>query len=187
MTEFVKICPQCQLANPEYENVCSGCGHFIAMEVAVQAPVEPASVENQPQEADVEVDRNAGEQAPVAPTMRYQPEQLSFYLELTASGDIFTIENGTILGQRHASSKANVQIPPDRPGAEFLHRQHCRFSNEKGQWRVQAMDQIPLGQEFTNPTFVNQNRLGAGQWAVLANGDQIRLSGLLFEVKMVGQ
>ncbi len=174
MAEFVRICPRCGNANPEYENVCSTCNQFIGMEAA--APAQ-RSMEGQIAGAP----KSESAQA----TRRYVPVAESFFLQLPETELLLTVGPGNLLGQAHASGDAQLQIPESVDGSRYLHRRHCRFEREQESWLVIALDQRQYGSEFTNPTFVNQHRLAPGSRHVLKDGDQLRLSGLTFSVRMV--
>lgn len=184
MAEFVRICPKCAQVNPEYENLCGACGQFIGMEAAVPAP-QAAPRKPVPPEPEALVPPKVDEQA----TRRYVPEPESFFLQLQDADLLLTVSAGSVLGQAHASNDAQLQIPETVEGSRYLHRRHCRFERGfeqgRGQWLVTAIDQLEIGSEFTNPTFVNQHRLAPGERHPLNEGDQLRLSGLTFIVRTV--
>lgn len=152
MVEFVRVCPRCGTANPEYENLCRKCNHFIGMEAAIDSA-----------------------QAPLAERSRSQGDPL---LQLTVPGTSigFEVKSGDLLGQAHPQSEAQLQLPPTLPDLAFVHRRHCRFLLAGGQWYLEAVDQTPLGQGFTNPTWLNGVRLEPGERHPLGNGDDLRLS-----------
>ncbi len=178
MAEFVRICPKCGMVNPEYENLCTACDQFIGMEGAVPVPRETAPPEPEPEPGGPQPARDQA-------TRRYVPEAESFFLQLQDGDLLLTATAGSELGQSHASSDAGLQIPDTVAGSRYLHRRHCRFEWVKGQWLVTAIDQSASGSEFTNPTFVNQHRLAPGDSHPLSDGDQLRLSGVTFSVRMV--
>jgi pSer/pThr/pTyr-binding forkhead associated (FHA) protein len=176
MAEFVRICPRCGRPNPEYENLCAACDQFIGMEPAVAAPA-PAPTGG---------DDGAGADGADTPaTRRYTPLAESFFLRLESADLLLTVRPGSVLGQAHPTSDADLQVPDAVEGSDFLHRRHCRFEREAQRWTVTALDQSAYGSEFTNPTFVNQHRLAAGATHPLQDGDELRLSGLTFVVRMV--
>ena len=178
MADFVRICPKCGRANPEYENLCVACDQFIGMENAIPAPV--------PRSAEPKDDGKAGpETSNPQATRRYTPVAESFFLRLHGPDLLLTVRSGSVLGQAHASSDADLQIREAVEGCRFVHRRHCRFRREAERWTVTALDQSAFGSEFTNPTFVNQHRLAPGADHALQDGDQLRLSGLTFVVRMV--
>jgi hypothetical protein len=174
MAEFVRICPRCGQTNPEYENLCGACNQFIGMEAAVPAPPPTGGQEAAP----------AGPQHTQA-TRRYVPVAESFFLQLPESDLLLTVRPGDVLGQAHVSNDAQLQVPASVQGSGFLHRRHCRFERDEGGWRVIAIEQRAHGSGFTNPTFVNQHRLAPGDRHPLGDGDQLRLSGLSFNVRVV--
>lgn len=192
MPQFVKICPKCGRSSPEYENLCAGCQQFIGMEPAVPAPAETAQAKTEPDP----VDSATTEPPPDAPRQTAptaQPEerpaapkpQPTCYLSLLGGGQVFTLHDGTVMGQAHETSHATVRIPAGIDGVEYVHRQHCRFEYRNARWRVQALDQTGFNQDFTNPTRVNQHLVLPGSWHPLKDGDELRLSGVGFQVKII--
>jgi hypothetical protein len=177
MAEFVRICPKCGHINPEYENLCTACNQFIGMESAVPAaPPMAETVKRSPVTHSPEAESAQA-------TRRYVPVAESFYLQLEDVQSLLTVRPGFVLGQAHASSDAQLQIPQTVRGSSFLHRRHCRFELDDKGWRVIAVEQPQSA--FTNPTFVNQHKLGPGESHPLSDGDQLRLSGLNFSVRMI--
>lgn len=173
MADFVKICPQCQAINPEYENICTQCGQFIGMETPVARPQPKPAAKAKPKTA------------PPAATQRFDPAAVCFYLEAPGSDTVYTIHHGDVLGQAHPSSAAQVQIDANLQGSEFIHRQHCRFECKDGIWYVTALDQKAFQRDFTNPTFVNQHRLAPNTRQALKDGDRLGLSGVFLQVKII--
>ncbi len=182
MAERVRICPRCGRTNPEYENVCTGCDQFIGMEPATAAPPTPAA---DPEPDPKPAARQAAAEAPPAQaTRRWQPRSEGLYLRLADTGLTLTAGPGDVLGQAHPASDAALQVPSTVDGSAYLHRRHCRFLQEQGRWLVLALDQAEFGSDFTNPTFVNGQRLAPGERRPLADRDQLRLSGLTFELRI---
>ena len=181
MTDFVRICPKCGHSNPEYENACSACNQFIGMEAAVPRPAstEPLITEEKTSE------EKTPPADPVSPTLRFPSQELSFYLEHQGSGQVFTIKPGWLVGQAHPSNEAEIQIPQEIEGSEFIHRRHCRFDYAEGCWTVTALGQNRYGQDFTNPSFLNERALPSDQPQALHNGDILRLSGVSFSIKFI--
>jgi pSer/pThr/pTyr-binding forkhead associated (FHA) protein len=163
MTEFVKICPQCGQANPEYEHLCGQCNHFIGLEAAQPAVQNP-------------------------PVQAVTPAELRGGLLLTLPGTTlsFPVRSGDTLGQSHPDSDAQIQLPPSVTDVAYIHRRHCRFQQAADQWLLEAIDQGPLGREFTNPTWVNGVRLEPGERCPLGHGDDLRLSGTTLLVQLRG-
>lgn len=181
MTEFVKICPKCGTPNPEYENLCAECGQFIGMEPATPRP------QTSPPAAPAEAPAAPPPAAPERPTpaAATAAERAFFYLEPAFDHEILTVRENAILGQAHAQSEAEVQIPGRIEGAAFLHRRHCRFEHRNHGWQVQVLDQSRYGREFTNPTRVNGEEVMPGDSRRLDDGDELRLSGLGFRVRIL--
>ena len=185
--QFVKICPKCGRSNPEYENLCTGCQQFIGMEPAVPKPVETDRAETAPPAARRAVEPPQAAPQQSAPTQQpgENPAVPTCYLSVIGAGQIFTLHDGTVLGQAHQTSQATVQIPAEIQGVEYVHRQHCRFEYRDSRWRVQAIDQSGFDQAFTNPTKVNQHLVSPGAWHPLQDGDELRLSGVGYQIKVI--
>jgi len=175
VAEFVKVCPKCGEINPEYENLCGGCRLFIGMEPSVVRPSQPPT----PTEPAGGTGEDSGEisQCATASCCR---------VGLPGSGVELAVTDGALLGQAHPGSPAGMQLPREVPGVAYVHRRHCRFFLLEGQWYLEAVDQAPLGQGFTNPTWVNGVELPPGGRQVLADGDELRLSGVRLRVVIEG-
>lgn len=173
MTKFVKVCPKCSHHNPEYENICGQCQHFIGMEAPVKASSSPQLPETPPPSP-----------LPQSNTSASTETTTSFYLESADGTQIYTIKSGWTIGQAHPSSQAEIQVG-QLEGCQFIHRQHCRFTFKNEQWYLTAIDQKPLGREFTNPTVINQKPLNPGKSRPIKNGDKVELSNVVFYVRMV--
>lgn len=174
MTDFIKICPQCGQQNPEYENLCSACGHFIAMESAV--PKQPAKPKD-----------SAAKPKMPATTSRSQPseETASFYLHVEQTGQLHTVKSGWVIGQAHSSSTAHIQLAAELDGCRYVHRQHAQFSYQDGHWWVTALDQKAFQRDFSNPSFLNQQPLELEKPHILQDGDRLVLSNVVLFVKMI--
>ena len=191
MPQFVKICPKCGRSNPEYENLCADCQQFIGMEPAVPKPAESGQTRAEPDPVDSAAPPRPEAPAQTAPVT--EPEERpqapapspAFYLSLNGEGQVFTLQDGSVMGQAHSTSQATVQIPTGVDGVEYVHRQHCRFEYRDARWRVQPLEQAPFNQTFTNPTRVNQHLVRPGSWHPLNDGDELRLSGVSFHVKII--
>jgi hypothetical protein len=177
MTTFVKICPKCGHRNPEYENACSVCTHFIGMETpqAITAPTVSKSQTSPTLDAPRAVAR---------PADAHLPETTALYLQVLGDSQIFELRDGWIIGQAHPSSNADLQLR-DLPGINYVHRRHCQFFYKDDAWHVLAIDQRELGSDFTNLTTVNQTRIAPGQTHRLAGGDQLSLANLKLVVRIV--
>ena len=192
MPQFVKICPKSGRTNPEYENLCAGCQQFIGMEPAVPKPAETGQAKTEPdpvESAAAEPQSDALQQTAPASAPDEHPASPkappTCYISVHGTGQVFTLHDGTVLGQAHATSQATVQIPAGIDGVECVHRQHCRFEYRDSRWHVQALDQTGFNQDFTNPTRVNQHLIRPGTWHPLDDGDELRLSGVGFQVKII--
>ena len=192
MTEYVRVCPKCAEFEPEYEVTCSHCGHFLGAEAVVprpaKAPDQPAAQESKP--------------APPPEPASQTSEQVSgqakatavLYLELPNNGEVLAANSGDIIGQSHESSTAQLQIPTEIPGSQFVHRYHCRVEqsqslNEQGNssisWWITPLSQASQGSEFTNPTSINQQKVNPDRKVMVKDGDIISLSGIQLKVCII--
>jgi hypothetical protein len=180
MSRFVKICSKCRHANPEFENICGRCGHFIGMETPVIAapPSPPAPQPPAPESAVPAPPRRD------AATLTAMPRPAVLYLQVLGTHQVFELRDGWTIGQAHASNNAELQLH-DLPGLSYVHRQHCRFEHNGETWLVRAIDQKQHGREFTNPTRVNQVNVEAGHTHPLHNGDELTLAKLSFVVRIL--
>lgn len=175
----VKRCPKCGHRNSEQADLCEVCEEFLGLVApeTVQDPVEPERVA---------LDPIPTEPPPAASGRITQVETAApprLYLETPAGQRAYPVKSGDIVGQAHATSAAQVQIEP-LPGAQCIHRQHCRFDWRDGQWHVTALDQRLLGSDFTNSTVLSGQRLVPGDSRPLRSGDRLALAGVLFTVRI---
>lgn len=178
MTEFVRICPRCSHINPEYENLCAECQQFIGMEPSVPRPATVAKEIPPAAEPVAEKPAVRTTTTMVAEAKRDTPA--SFYL---STGSLtLTIHDGAVIGQQHPGNRSAVQIPSDTVGCRYIHRQHCSFHYHDNAWHVQAIDQQIFGQSFTNPSWLNEERLVVSQQYRLQRGDILRLSAVTLTV-----
>lgn len=187
MLRYVKICPRCGRHNDEFSEACDQDGEFLGMVPATpadSAPPEPVLKPTQPPQQVKPADAPQTEVAPESEqepvTSRLEEVRHRLYLEVQPSGQCYEVSNGDIVGQAHPTSPAKVQLE-NVPGVNYVHRNHCSFEYRDNRWHVTAIAQ----QSYTNPTFVNQQRLGPGQSAPLSNGDRLMLSNVPLHVRVV--
>ncbi len=192
MTEFVKICPRCSAANPEYENICSSCQQFIGMEPAIPKPVTAVpEAENNFDGLHSTVQKNIEAKIPFENTVDNETEieeteeKPAIYAQISNSNEILMLYPESIIGQTHPSSQATAPIPSHIPGAAYVHRQHCRIEYDNEQWYVFAIDQSAYQQEFNNPTRVNQKVISPGSRQRIYNNDELRLSGVSLRLRIM--
>ncbi|CAK0754251.1 putative FHA domain-containing protein [Gammaproteobacteria bacterium] len=206
MTDYVRICPRCGQINPEYDNLCTTCLHFIGMEEAVPASTSatvadgathPADTTTAPTTIPSPIHRSAATMPPSSPTpqlaplnpigepltQRFVPTEPSLFLEV-AKDKLLPVHPGWRLGQAYSSNDAEIQLPAQLVGVEFVHRYHCCFDHDQGRWYVTALDQRSLARDFTNPTYINGRLLPPGERSVLTDGDELRLSGVRLWVRI---
>ncbi|CAK0760723.1 putative FHA domain-containing protein [Gammaproteobacteria bacterium] len=193
MTDYVRICPRCGHVSPEYDNVCGMCQHFIGMEEAVPppprataTPVTPAAAPQPPTVPPPPLAQRTVTPTDLAReplTQRFVSSDPTLFLEV-GNGTLLPMRSGWRLGQAHASNDAEVQLPAQTAGVEFVHRHHCRFDHERTQWYVTALDQRLLGRDFTNRTQINGRLLPPGERRTLSDGDELRLSGVILRIRI---
>ncbi len=181
MADYVRICPQCGQRNPERENLCSKCGHFLGLvppvlrsevEIAPQSPAENrplASPESQ----------QSGTEPRESPQLQPGPHgEPRLYLESLDTGQTYDIMDGSIVGQSHSSSRADVQLS-GLPNLNFVSRHHCQFHLEKGSWYVTALS------SSLNSTLVSQTPVSKGGRMRLRNGDELLMANVPFRVRLI--
>ena len=129
MRTFVKICPKCGQHNPEYENACSVCAHFIGMETPVPASTTQGERIAPEPIIRTEAPRVATDEARTTATATATDSTAAsqtLYLQVLNSNQVFEIHDGFNVGQAHPSSDASLQLR-DLHGIEFVHRNHCSF------------------------------------------------------------
>ncbi len=184
--KYVKICPRCGHQNGELAEVCDKDGEFLGMVPATPAAPRPAAPEPAPAAAPAV---QASPAAPVAPAPAdpgtraesAPPAPAILYLDCEDSGQCHAIRPGWIVGQSHPTSTAEAQLA-QTPGIQFVHRRHCRFDCEDGQWYVTPIPQA----DYTNPTSVNNRRVAPGVRMPVRNGDRLMLAGVGLTVRILG-
>jgi len=178
MLKYVKICPRCGHANDEFSETCAVDGEFLGMAPAVPATggvSDPVAEGN----ASATVEPTCGE------TNQPETQQIGvpsrvLYLDVAANASCHEIHDGWVIGQAHPTSQAEVQLE-EIPGINFVHRRHCRFENRDDGWYVIALEQP----SYTNPTFINQEKIEPGQARRLRNGDRLGLSNVIVNVRII--
>jgi pSer/pThr/pTyr-binding forkhead associated (FHA) protein len=103
------------------------------------------------------------------------------------SGRTFNVLSGDVVGQKHRTSQAHVQIE-GMADVDAIHRQHCRFILREGQWHVQPIDQRDFRPDkATNRTYVNRVFVLPGTEHPIRNGDQLRLAEVTFNILTLSQ
>jgi len=196
MNEYVKICPVCKHQNPEDSDICEVDGVYLGMTPSVRAK---DVVESSAASADATVmlpnTKSADSQelpppseslvsGEVRTTQRMEDFVPVIYLDLLGTERVFTIQPGYLIGQAHPNSPAEVQLD-QIADVEYVHRQHARFVFENGEWSLIPVDQKSLGRDFTNPTYLNQQKLIPGQPYPLHNGDRLVLGKIPFIIRFI--
>lgn len=166
MNDFVKICPKCGYHNPEGENICRHCSHFLGL-------VRPIP------ETDPEIETpEAAPDLPEIEEVELTPEEAPdmLVLESLTNGRTYMIESGSIVGRADETSQADVQLS-DIPGINFISREHCRFFFQDGQWYATAL------RSAMNGLSVNQTQLGPGERILIEPGDTVVLANVPFRIR----
>jgi hypothetical protein len=187
---YIKICPNCGHHNAEIPK-CSKCKYFIGDVDSVPACEASGNISDDSDSAEPDDHEQPHKTNGYDDTCSVQEEQPHTLggpkttmfsptpmLSLEYSGCSYDVEPGTIMGKADATSSANLQIP-GLPN--YIHRRHCRFDFQNGQWQVTAIE----NEEFTNPTFVNSNKVQPNQSLPLKNGDRLILCDVSFNVRML--
>lgn len=195
MNEYVKVCPVCKHHNPEDSDICEVDGVYLGMTPSVRA-IDAAASPVPPNDATVilpgkkasseSLDEHVGmdPSGERQSTSRLEEAPPVIYLDLLGTERVYTVRAGSLMGQSHAESPADIQLE-QIPDVEYIHRQHARFNYEDGQWSLIPVDQKTLGRDFTNPTYLNQQKLVPGQPYPLHNGDRLVLGKIPFIVRFV--
>ena len=207
---YVKICPRCGYRNDELSEACEKDGEFLGMVPATpdtgsatltpsapisQAAPEPhVAVAAEPAKPIPGADRKAALEETgdkrvtaerssaglCAATNPYDEPCGLLYLEVVGSSQTFEVRDGWIVGQSHPTSAAQIQLA-GLPGISYVHRHHCQFEYRDAAWQVTPVVQP----SFTNPTFLNQQRLVPGRAYQLRNGDRLLLSNIALNIRVV--
>jgi pSer/pThr/pTyr-binding forkhead associated (FHA) protein len=191
MLEYVKICPKCGHVNPEDFDICENktCREFLGFEAPVHISEIKDKIKTQPEtqvgkDKTEVIDDKQQDPAKLSKekiTLRFETAPV-LYLDLPGTSNVYEVQNGWIVGQADPTSNAHVQIS-DIQGVNFIHREHCSFDYVNGQWFVTTI----AHEHFTNPTFVNHQRIQPGQRYPINNGDRLTLSNVTFNVRIIKQ
>lgn len=198
MTEYVKICPRCETANPEHEHLCGNCGNFLGLVRAEPRPAQAKpALETTPARPEPVPDPVPAEQPPPAPEPQAEAEldveeieavpaqkpgrsaRPVLYLESLVNGKSFTVPDQAVVGQAHPTSRADVQLE-GVPDLNYVSRHHCRFDHESNVWFVTSLSSA------MNGTTLNQAPLMSGGRARLKNGDELVMANVPFRVRIAG-
>lgn len=179
MLRYIKVCPRCGFHNDEFAEACARDKEFLGMVPATPADAAPPPICDEAATASAPPAPNGILQD--APAVRAMPESHPrLYVEVAATGQCFEPCPGNVIGQAHPASQANIQLQ-GIPGINYVHRRHCSFDFSNGRWMVTAIGQA----DYTNPTFHNERRVEPGQSVPLADGDRLKLSGVLLHVRIL--
>jgi hypothetical protein len=201
MDEYVKICPTCKHVNNEDSDICEKDGVYLGMTPSVrlkdvlqqtqQMPSSPPPVSESPKDTSAPLataspisSKGEPEAPPPQDTSRYVEAPSVIYLELLGTSKVYTVRQGSVLGQAHPESDTEIQLE-GYPGVNFIHRRHCQFDVDNGQWVVIPIDQVPFGRDFTNPSYLNQEKLVPGKKYPINNGDRLVLGKVPLSIRIV--
>ena len=176
MSPYVKICPRCSTVNPEDEQSCRQCRHFLGM-------VRAERIEQEAAPGPVPEPLPGGSPKPEAEIIRLgasgkeQEPASILYLECKATGRTVPVRPGDMVGQAHPLSQAQVQLS-SIPGIEYVSRHHCWFQMDGEGWTVTALP------ESLNPTMLNGLTLAVSGKMRVSDGDELSLAGVLFRIRL---
>ena len=142
MSPYVKICPRRSTVNPEDEQSCRQCRHFLGM-------VRAERIEQEAAPGPVPEPLPGGSPKPEAEIIRLgasgkeQEPASILYLECKATGRTVPVRPGDMVGQAHPLSQAQVQLS-SIPGIEYVSRHHCWFQMDGEGWTVTALPESLL-------------------------------------------
>jgi hypothetical protein len=192
MIDYVRICPRCEHINNEDVEICGGpnCNppQFLGMVNPVPRPLKmdpppPPPPPNPPKPSGSAGEVDTGRKGSAGPGTGEGrvTERLStpvVYLQCPQTSQTFEIQPGQIVGQKHPTSTAHVQLE-GIPNLNFVSRDHCRFDHENGEWYVTALE------TSLNRTCVNRTLVPKGTRARIRNGDQLVLADVSFQVRIL--
>jgi pSer/pThr/pTyr-binding forkhead associated (FHA) protein len=140
--------------------------------IASQAPVESGS-------PSLPEAGTSGTEPRKSPQFQAVPlGETRLYLESLDTGETYDIMDGSIVGQSHSSSRADVQLT-GLPNLNYVSRHHCQFHLEKGIWYVTALS------SSLNSTIVSQTPVSKGGRMRLRNGDELLMANVPFRVRII--
>lgn len=175
MTEYVKVCPKCAYRNPEGENTCRECGHFLGLIRAEYLPDELDATDVKREIEEItgnEVLAAAGMEPEVIP-----PAGGFIYLDNIPSRRSFLVRDGDVVGQMHPSNQAEVQLE-GLENLNYVSRRHCRFTYENGAWFVTSL------LDALNGSSVNNMKIATGGKVRIRNGDELMMAIVPFRVRI---
>lgn len=187
---YVKICPRCGHCNDELASACDKDGEFLGMVPAIPAssaprPVEPAAKpEPKPEPERPALAPDAmpdSAEAPIEPaTVTAATLGKTLYLDVEGAAQYYQVRDGWVVGQAHPTSTAEIQLS-NLPGVNYVHRRHCMFEYADGGWRVKTL----LQPDYTNPSFLNDQRITPGESVKIQNGDKLRFASVTLRIRIM--
>ena len=178
MAKYIRICPACGHSNEERAATCVMCDEFLGLVEAIPAPDAPEETPpvkepapERPQGAiplDVPVTQRFG-QAPV------------LLVQAVGSEKATRVGDGDVVGRSSEGGQAADMQLDGIDGVEFVHSRHCRFDFRQGAWHCTALDEGSFSPP--NPTYVNERLVPPGGSRRVRDGDRVRLSGVVLEVR----
>lgn len=180
MLEYVRFCPKCERMYPESEIYCSDCDKLLPPPEPPRPPKEGFPLDDTNRETGQNISCHPQEQPHPSVPITIRIVNLSLYLPGTSME--YKVHSGDIIGQKHPSSFAQIQLS-GIDGVNLIHRRHCQFELFDNEWFV-----IPLSQpDFINPTFLNIERLQPGQRYKITNGDKLTLGQTTFLIRITNE
>jgi hypothetical protein len=185
MGRHVRICPICGRPNDETAMACENDSEYLGDVGAVWLEDSPPAQAPAAAPAPTPAPAPAPAHVPLSdPALQAALQEACSYLKLhlPAMNLDFDVADGHTIGQAAPGSLAEIQLPPMQD-ISLVHRRHCRFVYRDRNWHI-----IPLeNPEYTNPTFVNQNRVYPENLSPpLRDGDRIILARTTLIVRIFG-
>lgn len=149
-------CPNCRLQSPAGTLFCLGCAMPMG---AVQAPASPAP--------------GPGRAVRLVQLENLSPTGLALPLPGTDYDGAVTVGRNDLAG----GVIVDVDLTAHAGRERHVSRRHARLCYAGGMVRVEDAGSL-------HGTYVNKQRLAAGQQELLADGDELRLAEMVFRVEV---
>lgn len=185
--------------SPETERKCKVCGEYIGsapptlisdrdaferdykVSSAKDVEPEPASA----QSGAGALDNSPDDQSRGRSTATF-PENFLYLVVNDHPDKRVRVKSGQVVGRLDAPHDGRVEIPwVDGMGMEYVSRWHCRFECDGQQWFVIPEIDKRSALTASNPTYVNGRLVEAGRRSPVVHDDQIRLSGVVLNIRIL--
>ena len=178
MAKYIRRCPGCGHSNEERAATCVKCDEFLGLVEAIPAPRVPEETRPAVEPAPA---RQRGARPLDAPlTLRFGQAPV-LLVQAVGSAKATRVADGDVVGRSSEGSQAADMELDGIDGVEFVHTRHCRFEFRQGAWYCKALDEGSFSPP--NPTYVNERLVPPGESRRVRDGDRVRLSGVVLEVR----